>query len=124
MTRKGTSSTLCCVDQFLMTSECEGQVNTSLVQRRVRIVCSGCTVSCVDFHTGHPERDWTVIPGTRKSRQQHSTISGNGTRSKPENENTYAHDSYSFKILVFRNLLTMSAVKTDVNPRDIGTTAW
>ena len=34
------------------------------------------------FCTSHTERNWTIIPDTRESRQQHSTRSGNETRSK------------------------------------------
>ena len=41
--------------------------NCCLVQRRT--VCVGCTVSWVDFRTSYPERDWTIIPETRESRQ-------------------------------------------------------
>ena len=64
---KSTSCTLCYVDQFLLTSECRG--DCCLVQWRIRTVCSWCTVSCVDFRTSYPERDWTIIPDTRESRQ-------------------------------------------------------
>ena len=65
-------------------------------------------------------RDWTVIPGARKSRQQHSTNSGNETGRKLENE-TRVHTRFLFiQDFVFPKLLTMSAVKADVNPSDIG----
>ena len=37
------------------------------------------------------ERDSTFIPDTRESRQQHSTRSGNETRSKSEDE-THSHE--------------------------------
>ena len=53
-----------------------------LVQSRVRNVRSWCTVSWVDFRTSYTEINWTIIPDTRESRQQHSTRSGNETWSK------------------------------------------
>ena len=37
------------------------------------------------------KRDWTIIPNTRESRQQHSTRSGNETRSESQDE-THSHD--------------------------------
>ena len=37
------------------------------------------------------ERDWTIIPNTRESRQQHSARSGNETRSKSQDE-TLSHE--------------------------------
>ena len=46
---------------------------------------------------------WTIIPDTRESRQQHSMRSGNETRSKSQDENTFTRDSYSFKIWYFGN---------------------
>ena len=62
-----------------------------------------------------------LILDTRRSRQQYSTGSGNETGSKPEDE---THTRFLFiQILVFRKLLMMSAVKTDVNPSDVGTKA-
>ena len=36
-------------------------------------------------------RDWTIILDTRESRQQHSTRSGNETRSKSQDE-THSHE--------------------------------
>ena len=72
------------------------------------------------FAQGNTEREWTIILDTRESRQQHSTRSGNETRSKSQDE--HIHTRYLFiQDLVFRILLTLSSVKTDVNPSDIGT---
>ena len=68
-----------------------------LVQWRIRNVCSGCTVSWVDFRTSHTGKDWTIIPDTRENRQLHSTRSGNETRSKSK------RDCFSFKIWYFGN---------------------
>ena len=44
-----------------------------------------------DFRTSCTETDWTIIPDTRESRQQHSTRSGNETRSKSQDE-THSHE--------------------------------
>ena len=87
VTTKNTYCTLCYVDQFLMTRTGD----RCFVQWRIRTVCSWCTVSRVDFRTNYPERDWTIIPDTRESRQQYSTRSGNETRSKSQDE-THSHE--------------------------------
>ena len=68
-----------------------GTGNCCLVLRRIRIVCSRCIVSWVDIRTSYPERDWTIIPDTRESRQQHSTRGGNETRSESQDE-THSHE--------------------------------
>ena len=99
VTRKSTSCTLWYIDQFLLTSELPRTGNCCLVRRRIRTVCVGCTVSCVDFRTSYPERewttiperDWTIIPDTRETRQKHSTRSGNETRSESKDE-TRSHE--------------------------------
>ena len=62
-----------------------------LVQWRIRNVCSWCIVSWVDFRTSFSERDLTIILDTRENRQQHSTRSGNETRSKSQDE-THSHE--------------------------------
>ena len=79
VTRKSTSCTLCYVDQFLLTSECPGQGTVAL--------SSGES----ELYALYPERDWTIIPDTRENRQQHSTRSGNETRSKSQDE-THSHE--------------------------------
>ena len=68
------------------------------------------------------ERDWTIIPDTRENRQQHSTRSGNETRSKLQDE-THSHEILIYSRFGILELLTMSSVKTDVNLSDIGTKA-
>ena len=43
------------------------------------------------FSTSYPERDWAIIPDTRESRHQHSTRSGNETRSESQDD-THSHE--------------------------------
>ena len=43
------------------------------------------------FAQAFSERDWTIIPDTRESRQPQSTRSGNETRSKSQDE-THSHE--------------------------------
>ena len=59
------------------------------------------------FRTNYPERDWTIIPDTRESRQQHSTRSGNETRSKSQDE-THSHE-----------ILFLSRFGTSETPNDV-----
>ena len=102
-TRKSSSCELCCVDQFSWPASVRD------CPAGVRILCSGCTVTWVDLHTSHPERDWTDIPGTHKGRQQHGRMNHIRTRF------LFIQD------MVFRKLLTTSAVKTIMYPSDVGT---
>ena len=43
------------------------------------------------YRTSYTDRDWTIIPDTRESRQQHSPRSGNETRSKSQDV-THSHE--------------------------------
>ena len=93
VTRKSTSCTLCYVDQFLLTSECRRQGTVALSSGESEKYALGA-LHRVDFRTSHTERNWTIIPDTRESRQQHSTHSGNETRSESQDE------KHSHKILI------------------------
>ena len=75
------------------------------------------------FRTSYPERDWTIIPETRREQTAAQHAQWQRNKEQVARWNTFTRDSYSFKILIFRKLLTMSSVKTDVNPSDIGTKA-
>ena len=122
-TRKSTSCTLCYVDQFLLTSECRGQETAALSSAESEMYALGALpAELIDFRTSYSERDWTIIPDTRESRQRQSTRSGNESWSKSQDER-HSHEILIHSRLVFRKLLTMSSVKTDVNPSDIGTKA-
>ena len=82
VTRKSTSCTLCYVDQFLLTSECRGQGAVALSSGESEVYALGALSAELIFCTSYTERDWTIIPDTRESRQQHGTRTGNETRSK------------------------------------------
>ena len=81
VTRKSTSCTLCHVGQFLLTSECRGQGIVALSSGESELHAFGA-LSAEFFRASHTERNWTIIPDTRESRQQHSTRSDNKTRSR------------------------------------------
>ena len=87
VTRKSTSCTLCYVDQFLLTSECRGQGTVASSSGESEMYALGALY----IRTSYSERDWTIIPDTRESRQQLSTRSCNETRSKSEDE-THSHE--------------------------------
>ena len=80
VTRKSTSCTLCYVDQFLLTSECRGQGTVALSSGESEMYALGALSAELIFAQAIL-KNWTIIPDTRESRQ-HSTRSGNETRSK------------------------------------------
>ena len=90
VTRKSTSCTLCYVDQFLLTSECRGQGTVALSSGESEWYALGALSAELIFAQAIG-RNWTIIPDTRESRQQHSTRSGNETRSKSQDE-THSHE--------------------------------
>ena len=89
--RKSTSCKLCYVDQFLLTSECRGQGTVALSSGESEMYALGALSAELIFAQANTERNWTIIPDTRESRQQHSTRSGNETRSKSQDE-THSHE--------------------------------
>ena len=105
VTRKSTCCTLCYVDQFLLTSECRGQGTVALSSGESELYALGA------FRTSYPERDWTIIPDTRGSRQQHSTRNGNETRSKSK------HETHALEILI-HSRLGISETADDVISQD------
>ena len=99
VTRKSTSCTLCYVDQFLLTSECRGLGTVALSSGESELCALGALSAVLVFAQAIQKRDWTIIPDTRESRQEHSTRSGNETRSKSQDE-THSH-KILFQDLVF-----------------------
>ena len=85
-------------------------------------MCAWNIVCRVDLRTSHSGRNQTVIPDTRESRQQHSTRSSDEARSESP-DGTHTHEIPVHSRLGISEFLTVSAVKTDVNPSDIGTKA-
>ena len=63
------------------------------------------------FAQSYPERDWTIIPDTLESRQQHSTRSGNETRCKSQDE-THSHE------ILIHSRLGISETFNDVISQD------
>ena len=90
VTMKSTSCTLCYVDQFLLTGECRGQGTVAFSSGESEIYALGALSAELIFAQAIL-KDWTIIPDTRESRQQHSTRSGNETRSKSQDE-THSHE--------------------------------
>ena len=90
VTMKSTSCTLCYVDQFLLTGECRGQGTVALSSGESEMYALGALSAELIFAQAIL-KDWTIIPDTRESRQQHSTRSGNETRSKSQDE-THSHE--------------------------------
>ena len=112
VTRKSPYSRLCYGDQFLLTSECQGQGE---------LYALGTLSAELIFRTSYPERDWTNIPDTRADS---STARAVATKQGVSRKMKHIHTRFLFiQDLVFRKLLTMSSVKSDVNPSDIGTKA-
>ena len=70
----------------------------------------GALAAEVDFRTSFTEGDWTIIPDTRDSRQQHRTRSDNET-SKSQDE-TRSHD------ILFHSRFGISETAEDVIGQD------
>ena len=91
VTRKSTSCTRCYVDQFLLTSECRGQGTVALSSGESELNALGALSAELIFAQAILKEIGAIIPDTRESRQQHSTRSGNETRSKSQDE-THSHE--------------------------------
>ena len=72
VTRNSTSCALCYVDQFLLTCECRGQGTVALSSGESELYALGALSAELIFLTSCTERDWTITPDTRESRQQHA----------------------------------------------------
>ena len=84
MTRKSTSCTLWCVDQFL-------QGTVALSSGESELYALGALSVELIFAQATLEELGLSFPDTRESRQQHSTRSGNETRSESQDE-THSHE--------------------------------
>ena len=106
VTRKSTSCTLCNVDQFFSTSECRGQGTVALSSGESEMYSK------------------TGLSFLIHARADSSTARAVATKQGASRKMKQSHTRFSFiQDLEFRKLLTMSSVKTDVNPSDIGTKA-
>ena len=106
--RKSTSCTLCHVDQFLLTSKCRGQGTVALSRGESELYALGAISAELIFAQAILKEIGPsfLIHARRASRKM-----------------KHIHTRFLFQDLVFRKFLTMSSVKTDVNPSDIGTKA-
>ena len=120
MTRKSTSCTPCYVDQFLLTSECRGQGTVALSSGESELCALGALPAELIFAQAIlKEIILSFLIHARAGRARAVATKQGATRKMK-----HIHMRFLFiQDLVFRILLTMSSVKTDVNPSDIGTKA-
>ena len=122
MTRKSTSCTLCYVDQFLMTSECQGQGTVALSSEQSELHALGALSAELIFEQAILKE--IGLSFLIHARADNSTARVFSTKQGGESKDEIQHTRFlSILDLVFWTLLTMSAVKTDVYLSDIGTKA-
>ena len=83
--------TLCYVDQFLLTSECRGQGTVALSSGESEMYALGVLSAELIFAQAILKEIGQSFLIHAESRQQHSTRSGNETRSKSQDE-TFSHE--------------------------------
>ena len=122
VTRKSTSCTLCHVDQFLLTSECRGQGTVALSSGESELYALGALSAELIFAQ-------TILKEIGLSflihaRADSSTARAVATKQGASRKMKHIHTRFLFiQDLVFRKLLTMSSVKSDVYPSDMETKA-
>ena len=122
VTRKSTSCTLCYVDQFLLTSECRGQGTVALSSGESDMYALGALSAELIFAQAILEE--IGLSFLIHARADSSTARAVATKQGASRKMKHIHTRFLFiQDLVFRELSTMSTVKTDVNPSDIGTKA-
>ena len=121
-TRKSTSCTLCYVDQFLLTSECRGQGIVALSSGESELYALGALSAELIFAQAIPHE--IGLSFLIHARADSSTARTVATKQGASRKMKHIHTRFLFiQDLVFQKLVTMSSVKTDVNPSDIGTKA-
>ena len=122
VTRKNTSCTLCYIDQFLLTSECRGQGTVALSSGESELYALGALLAELIFAQGILKE--IGLSFLTHARADSSTARAGATKQGASRKMKHIQTRFLFiQDLVFRKLLTMSSVKTDVNPSDIGTKA-
>ena len=128
VTRKSTSSTLCYVDQFLLTreflltSECRGQRTVALSSGESELYAFGALSAELIFAQAILKE--IGLSFLIHARADSSTARAVATKQGASRKMKHIHTRFLLiQDLVFGKLLTMSAVKTDVDPSDIGTKA-
>ena len=118
VTRKSTSCTLCYVDQFLLTSECRGQGTVALSSGESEMYALGALSAELIFAQAILKE--IGLSFLIHARADSSTARAVATKQRASRKMKHIHTRFLFiQDLVFRKLLTMSSVKTDVNPSDI-----
>ena len=125
VTRKSTSCTpctLCYVDQFLLTSECRGQGTVALSSGESEMYALGALSAELIFAQAILKE--IGLSFLIHARADSNTARAVATKQGASRKMKHIHTRFLFiQDLVFRKLSTMSSVKTDVNPSDIGTKA-
>ena len=120
--KKSTSCTLCYVHQFLLTSECKGQGTVALSSGESELYALGALSAELIFAQAIMKeigRSFLI-----HARADSSTVRAVATNQGVSRKMKHMHTRFLFiQALVFRKLLTTSAIKTGVNPSDIGTKA-
>ena len=120
--RKSTFCTLCFVDQFLLTRECRGQGTVALSSGESELYALGALSAELIFAQAILKE--SGLSFLIHARADSSTARAVATKQGASRKMKHIHTRFLFiQDLVFRKLLTMSSVKTDVNPSDIGTKA-
>ena len=115
VTRK--SCTLCYIDQFLLTSECRGQGTVALSSGESELYALGALAAELIFAQAILKEIGRSF--LTHARADSSTARAVGTKQGASRKMKHVHTSFFFiQVLVFRKLLMMSSVKTDVNPRE------
>ena len=122
VTRNSTSCTLCYVDQFLLTSECRGQGTVALFSGKSELYALGALSAELIFAQAILKE--IGLSFLIHARADSSTAHAVATKQESSRKMKHIHTRFLFiQDLVFRKLMTMSAVTTDVNPNDIWTKA-
>ena len=116
VTRKSTSCTLCYVDQFLLTSECRGQETVGLSSGESEMYALGALSAELIFAQAILKE--IGLSFLIHARADNSTARAVATKQGASRKMKHIHTRF-----LFIEDLTMSSVKTDVNPSDIGTKA-
>ena len=119
VTRKSTSCTLCCVGQFLLTGECRGQGTVASSSGESELYPLGALSAELIFAQAFLKEigQSFLIHARADSSTARAVVAKQGASRKMK----HIHTRFLFiQDLVFRKLVTMKSVKTDVNPSDIG----
>ena len=121
-TWKSASCTWCYVDQFLLTSECRGQGTVALSSGELELFALGALSAELIFAQAIMKEIGLSFP--IHARAYSSTARAVATKHGASRKMKHIHTRFLFiQDLIFRKLLTISAIKTDVNPSDIETKA-